>query len=87
MEDLLGLFTNLCKTGQTHVPCPVNCELCNNTMYDEWHIFFQCQVSLQCWLEAGLHSVVLPLVGAILLDICSREVEVTVTDDDDYMGY
>ena len=44
-------------------------------------------MSLQCWLEAGLHSVVLPLVGAILLDICSCEVEVTVTGDDDYMGY
>ncbi|KAK2388665.1 Ribonuclease H superfamily protein [Trifolium repens] len=40
------------------VPCPLNCPICEHCTEDDWHIFFNCNDSIQARRAAGLDHVV-----------------------------
>jgi ribonuclease HI len=61
------------------VPCPLICPLCEHYNEDEWHVFFNCQDSIQALQAAGLESIVrtrtqrFQTAAELVFSICSEE--------------
>ncbi|MCH89813.1 hypothetical protein A2U01_0010715 [Trifolium medium] len=64
-----------CYSDMCSVPLAA---LCNTIIEDDWHVFFECYWSRNCWTASGLATVVLPRPNvftnaAELFDICKKE--------------
>ncbi|XP_058784473.1 uncharacterized protein LOC131659278 [Vicia villosa] len=74
--ECLPSRTRLC---QHQVQCPPNCQLCGNNIEDDWHVFFGCDMTIQCWRTAGLSDLLEPRlhkfsdVKSLIFNICSSE--------------
>ncbi|GAU10749.1 hypothetical protein TSUD_425820, partial [Trifolium subterraneum] len=51
-----GCLPTRMRLQTRHVPCPSSCPLCNHDSEDEWHVFFDCDVSIQARQTAGLEQ-------------------------------
>jgi hypothetical protein len=64
---------------QHHVQCPATCELCSGAVEDTWHVLFECEESKNCWMAAGLQTVIAARLQEydnardVIFYICSKE--------------
>lgn len=78
LEDLDKMLTDGRKVAGTAFSCPNHCELYQDYLENDWHVFFQCATSIECWSIAGLSQYIqnrlqnFDTVGAALLDVCAR---------------
>jgi hypothetical protein len=67
------------RLQEKHVPCTLNCPLCNDDEESDCHVLFRCAASNEVWQVAGLHDVVTRYshygedARSIIHAICSRE--------------
>ncbi|XP_058746699.1 uncharacterized protein LOC131619641 [Vicia villosa] len=74
-----GCLPSRVRLCQHHVPCPVECPFCNNSLEDEWQIFFGCAAINQGWQAACLSNIIdnrllsFDEVKLLIFDICTKE--------------
>jgi ribonuclease HI len=49
-----GCLPTRVRLQNRHVPCPVNCPLCDHVTEDDWHVICDCVVSVQARQAAGI---------------------------------
>ncbi|MCI40159.1 replication protein A 70 kDa dna-binding subunit, partial [Trifolium medium] len=52
-----GCLPTRVRLYQRRVDCDVHCPICENTIEDDLHVFFDCIASRECWQAAGLLSI------------------------------
>ncbi|XP_058783650.1 uncharacterized protein LOC131658361 [Vicia villosa] len=74
-----GCLPSRIRLRQYQVPCPSDCQLCGNNNEDDWHVFFDCDTTIQCWRTTGLSDLLEPRlhtfsdVKSLIIDICRSE--------------
>ncbi|GAU44727.1 hypothetical protein TSUD_88120 [Trifolium subterraneum] len=75
-KDCLPTRTRL---RNSYVQCPIECSLCMLEPEEEWHMFFECEGSIDAWSVVGLNHIILPRrhkfnnIRDLLFDICRYE--------------
>ncbi|XP_058774507.1 uncharacterized protein LOC131648802 [Vicia villosa] len=55
------------------------CQTCEREDEEDWHVFFECITTINCWRDAGLSSIIEPRLHtlsdakSLILDICNKE--------------
>ncbi|XP_058774306.1 uncharacterized protein LOC131648576 [Vicia villosa] len=74
-----GCLPSRVRLRQHHVPCPIMCQFCGEEEEDDWHVFFGCLETIECWRTAGLHDTIAPFlhhcndIRSLILNLCNRE--------------
>jgi hypothetical protein len=64
---------------QHHVHCPATRDLCSGAVEDTWHVLFDCEGTKNCWMAAGLQTVIAARLQEydnardVIFYICHRE--------------
>jgi hypothetical protein len=67
---------------QHHVHCPATRELCSGAVEDTWHVLFDCEGTKNCWMAAGLQTVIAAQLQEydntrdVIFDICNAAIDV-----------
>ncbi|GAU14634.1 hypothetical protein TSUD_96980 [Trifolium subterraneum] len=75
-KDCLPTRTRL---RNRYVQCLIECSLCVLEPEEEWHMFFECEGSIDAWSVVGLNHIILPRshkfnnIRDLLFDICRYE--------------
>ncbi|MCH94197.1 ribonuclease H protein, partial [Trifolium medium] len=72
-----GCLPTRTRLQERRVLCPLSCPLCVQSNEDDWHIFFECNDSVQATAAAGLDSLITPRiqqqtrVSDVIMQVCS----------------
>ncbi|XP_058767475.1 uncharacterized protein LOC131641187 [Vicia villosa] len=74
-----GCLPSRVRLRQHHVPCPIMCQFCWEEEEDDWHVFFGCPETIECWRTAGLYDIIASLllhsndIRSLILNLCNTE--------------
>jgi ribonuclease HI len=74
-----GCLPTRVKLQEKHVPCQLQCPLCDQNFEDDWHAILTCDVSVQAWQASGLNHIVMQRIQQhtslkeLIFDVCSTE--------------
>ncbi|XP_058768667.1 uncharacterized protein LOC131642444 [Vicia villosa] len=74
-----GCLPTCKRLRQHHVQCTGACPFCGNNDENDWHVFFECHATYNCWIPAGFSNIIDHIthsfydIKSLILDICSKE--------------